>query len=90
MAVYDQDGNNWLDENDPIFNKLRIWSKDATGQDQLLALGQIGIGAIYLGHVQSFFDLKNGPELLGQIRETGLFLREDGGAGTVQHLDLAI
>ena len=31
---------NWIDENDSIYNQLRIWSKDSDGKDSLVALGQ--------------------------------------------------
>ncbi len=91
LARFDSDGNNWIDENDPIFNKLRIWSKDAQGRDQLLVLGEVGIGAIYLGHIQSPFTFKdNVNQDVGQLQESGVFLRENGTAGTVQHIDLAV
>jgi len=90
LAAHDSDGNNWIDENDPIYSRLRIWAKDAQGQDQLLVLGQVGIGAIYLGHIQTPFALKNGAELQGEIQSSGIFLRENGTAGTIQHVDLAV
>lgn len=91
LAAYDTDGNNWIDENDEIYNKLQIWTKDAGGQDQLLAIGQAGIGAIYLGSVKSAFTLKGeSNQTLGQIQQTGIFLREDGTAGTVQHVDISV
>lgn len=91
LAEHDLDGNNWIDENDPIYEKLRIWTVDEWGNKQLIALGQAGVGAIYLGHVTSPFSLKDaGNNTLGQISRTGIFLREDGSAGTIQHVDLAI
>ncbi len=91
LAKYDSDGNQWIDENDAIYENLRIWTKDADGKDQLLALGQKGIGAIYLGSVKTEFAIKdNANDLQGQIRQTGIFLKEDGAVGTVQHVDLAI
>lgn len=91
LAGYDQDGNGWIDENDDIFAKLRIWTKDSQGQDQLVALGQKGLGAIYLGHISTLFDMKNtANEMQGQLRESGIFLRENGTAGTIQHIDLAV
>jgi hypothetical protein len=91
LAQYDEDGNSWIDENDSIFHKLRIWSKDAEGKDYLLALGEVGIGAIYLGNTSTIFSMKvQDNQLLGQIQKTGLFLKEDGTAGTIQHIDLAI
>lgn len=91
LAQYDSDNNNWIDENDPIFQSLRIWTKDENGKDKLFALGEKGVGAIYLGNVDTDFSLKNGSnELQGEIKKTGIFLRENGTAGTVQHIDLAI
>lgn len=89
LAAYDDDGNQWIDENDAIYQNLRIWSKDAEGRDQLVALGQRGVGAIYLGHVTSSFSLKDSQNaLLGQIRDSGVFLRESGTAATIQQIDL--
>lgn len=91
LKKYDVDHNNWIDENDPIFDKLKIWIKDENGNDELLAIGKKGIGAIYLGNVQSSFDLKDEQnDLLGQVKKTGIFLNENGTAGTVQEIDLVI
>lgn len=89
LAAYDSDGNKWIDENDAIFDKLRIWTKDAEGKDVLFALGEKGIGAIYLDSAATLFSMKDTENnLLGQVQSTGLFLREDGGVGTVQQVDL--
>lgn len=91
LARYDQDGNNWIDENDDIYDKLRIWTKDGNGSDQLFALGVKGIGAIYLGNVDTSYTLKNDEnQELGSIARSGVFLRENGVAGTIQHVDLAV
>jgi hypothetical protein len=91
LSAYDGDGNGWIDEGDDIYDRLRIWTKDEQGNDQLFALGQKGIGAIYLGSAAASFDLKGTQnQLLGDIGSTGIFLRENGTAGTVQHIDLAI
>lgn len=91
LALYDSDGNNWIDESDPIYNKLRIWTKDEQGKDQLLALGQAGVGAIYLGNVSTEFSLKDGAnQLQGQVRKSGVFLKDNGLAGSVQQVDLAV
>lgn len=91
LAEYDLDQNGWIDENDPIFDWLRIWTKDRNGNDLLFALGQKGIGAIYLGNVAAEFGLKNNDnELLGQAQKAGIFLKEDGTPGIVQQIDLVI
>lgn len=85
LAVFDMDGNGWIDENDPIFNKLRIWTKDSEGRDKLVGLGVAGVGAIYLGNVSTEFSLGD-----AQIRKTGIYLKENGQAGTLQHVDFAV
>jgi hypothetical protein len=91
LASYDIDGNNWIDENDTIYNQLRIWVKDEDGNDQLLALGEKGVGAIYLNHIDTPFFLKDGENnLLGQVRGSSVYLGEDGSVGTVQQIDLAV
>ncbi len=91
LAQLDGDGNNWIDENDAIFDKLRIWTKDESGQDQLVALGQAGVGAIYLGNVSTEFAVKDAAnDLQGQVRRSGMFLRENGTAGVMQQIDLAV
>ena len=89
LTEYDLDGNGWIDESDSIYHQLRIWSKDQEGNDYLLALGEQGIGAVYLGHVSSPFEIKDeNNQLQGQVRSSGIFLYEDGRAGTMQQVDL--
>lgn len=91
LRAYDSDGNNWIDENDPIYTKLQIWTKDIQGNDQLFAIGQKGIGAIYLNGIESEFKLKDASNnMLGIIQQTSIFLREDGTAGTIQHVDFSV
>lgn len=91
LARYDADGNQWIDENDPVFDRLRIWTKDSEGKDVLFALGQKGIGAIYLGSVESPFSIKNEENnLLGQVKSTGIYVSEKGSVGTIQQVDLTI
>ena len=91
LREYDSDGNGWIDENDEIFEKLKIWCKDDEGNDILMNLKEADIGAIYLGEQQSEFTLGGADGIRdGVVRSTGLFLRESGTAGTIQHVDLAM
>ena len=91
LAQYDEDGNQWIDEGDAIYDKLRIWSKSSDGTDRLIALGQAGVGAIYLGNVATQFSLNDASnQQLGVVKSTGIWLGEQGGAGTVQQLDLVV
>ncbi len=79
LAAYDTNGNHWIDENDAIYSKLRVWSKDAAGKDTLGTLAQRNVGALYLGNVATPFDLKNAANALqGQVRSSGVYLHEDG------------
>ena len=91
LAAYDHDGNGWIDEQDPIFNDLRVWVVDSSKEDRLLTLAEIGIGAIYLNSVVTPFSHKDANgELLAQTRSTGIHLYENGTVGTLQHLDLVV
>ncbi|HUW51123.1 MAG TPA: hypothetical protein VMV75_08935 [Sulfuricella sp.] len=91
LSAYDQDKNGWIDENDAVYKQLKVWTKDAGGNDTLSTLTQKNVGAIYLGNVDTSFDLKNSQNQLdGQIKSTGIYLNENGSAGTVQQVDLAV
>ena len=91
LAAYDSDGNGWIDEADDIWDKLLIYSLNDDGSSSLYGLSEKGVGAIFLGNVSTDFSLKNASDhsLNGIIRKTGMFLYENGQAGTVQHLDLS-
>lgn len=91
LAEYDSDGNGWIDENDPIFDKLLIWAKDDSGQDELYTLKKSGVGAICLQKARTDFSLNSlkNNQANGKIRSTGIFLYENGNVGTMQQLDLA-
>ncbi len=92
LAEYDEDGNGWIDENDSVFEDLSIWTLNEDGEKVQISLLKADVGAIYLGNASTEFSLKNEEthDTNGIIRSTGIFLKESGGAGTVQHIDLAI
>ena len=92
LAEYDEDGNGWIDENDSVFNDLSIWTLNEEGEKVQISLLKADVGAIYLGNASTEFSLKNEEthETNGIIRSTGIYLKESGGAGTVQHIDLAV
>ncbi len=99
LARYDEDGNGWIDENDSIWSKLKIWCKDENGNDVLYKLSDKGVGAICLKNVSTDFTMQgdriaqdgttNANATNAVIRKTGIFLYENGNAGTVQHVDMA-
>ena len=91
LREYDSDGNGWIDENDEVFSKLKVWYKDENGNDVLVNLKEADVGAIYLGEQDSEFTLANGMGGTDAvIRSSGIFLHESGTVGTIQHVDLAM
>ncbi len=91
LKEYDSDGNGWIDENDKVFSKLKVWCKGDNGEDILMDLKGADIGAIYLGSADTEFTFGGSDSIRdGVIRSTGFFLKESSGAGTVQHVDMAI
>ncbi len=91
LTCLDADGNGWIDENDPLYGALRVWTKGGEGKDILLSLNQLGIGAVYTGGAAVLFELKDsGGEDLGRIVKTGFFVRNDGTAGTLQQVDFYV
>jgi hypothetical protein len=93
LSQFDTDKNGWIDENDSIFGKLSVWQKNADGTDSQTSLKESGIGAIYLGHASSPFNLTdaNNPQntsVAGVLRDTGVFMRETGQTGFIQEVDL--
>ena len=86
LAQQDLDGNGWIDKADPVYGQLRVWTKDGS-----YSLANVGVGAISTGSVATPFDLRTaGSGLLGQIRATGIYLKENGLAGTLSHVDLTL
>lgn len=92
LATHDVDGNGWIDEADAIWAQLRLWRPATDHAGTTTALSAAEIGAIYLGHAATPFTLTPGStdQARGEVRATGLFLREDGTPGTVQQLDLRV
>lgn len=88
LSAYDTDGNNWIDENDDIFSDLRIWSKNDQGEDELIGLGQSGVGALYLSDISSDFTHNTSVDTsIAHLKSTSIFLKEDGTAGLLTSLD---
>lgn len=91
LAGLDEDGNGWIDENDPAFEQLRIWNCDAGGSEIWQTLREQKVGAIYLSALQAPFDYRDASNrLLGTVRSNGFYLKEGGGAGSIQQLDFAV
>lgn len=46
LAAFDDDGNRWLDENDAVFDRLRIWEPADAGEARQSTLRERGVGAL--------------------------------------------
>ncbi|MBF0231080.1 MAG: hypothetical protein HQK63_16040 [Desulfamplus sp.] len=92
LAQLDEDKNGWIDENDSAFEKLSVWSGDSPNDAKLKSLKESGIGAIAVKSQETEFEIKEqkSQKTLGQIRRTGIYLEENGKAGTIQQLDFAV
>lgn len=91
LAAYDTDHNGFIDEGDEIWDKLKIWVMDENGNEQLYSLAEKGVGAICLQNNATNFAITDANnQAKGMIRSTGVFLYENGNAGTVQHVDMAL
>ncbi len=91
LSAYDEDHNSWIDENDSIYDSLQVWLKNEdSSEKELFALGEVGIGAIYLNSQQSEFTYKTQEnQTLGEMKSSGIFLYEDGRVGNISQIDFA-
>lgn len=91
LAQYDDDKNGWIDENDAIYSNLLIWTKNEAGDENLYSMNAKDIGAIYLNGIESSFNLNNANYVKqGVLKESSVYLKESGGVGTIQEIDLKI
>jgi hypothetical protein len=91
LSAYDSDSNNWIDENDEIFNKLVIWTKDEDGAEHLFSLKDKDVGALYLGSEKTAFEFRDSEGNVNALmRESSIYLKESTGVGTLQELDLVV
>ncbi len=91
LAAYDEDGNMWIDESDAIFEKLLIWTKDENGNEELYTLKEKNVGALYLNTALTAFELQDAQnKMVAKMKESSVYLSEDGRAGTLQEVDLRV
>lgn len=92
LAELDMDKNGWIDENDPAFSQLKLWTKDEAGKDHMQGLLAANIGAIATQSTATLFKFKDANNVeQGVMRAAGVYLQEDGkGAGTVGQVDLMV
>lgn len=87
LRALDTDGNGWVDEADPAFADLRLMFSSGT----VSSLSALQVGAIYTGFALTPFEVKDtAGSAQASVAQTGIFVRENGTLGTVQHLDLVV
>ncbi len=90
LRAYDVDENGWIDENDKIFKSLKLWTVDGDGNETLIGIKEAGVGAIYLGNVASKFTIVNGEDQLAKVKNSSIYLTEDGKVNGIHEVDLKL
>ncbi len=86
LATLDEDGNGVLDEGDSQFSALQFWHPEHAP----IALVELGIGAILLRPLDTPFHHLGESGNQGVLRQSGLYLTEQGKGGWVQQIDLRV
>lgn len=90
LKEHDSDGNGFIDENDPIFDKLRVWIK-TDSEDRLVSLGEVGIGAIFIEAAKSNYHMINEGDgsVNGVATSHAFVLFEDGRSSLASEIHMA-
>jgi len=74
-----------------VYGELRLWTPETDGPGQLRTLQEAGVGALAVSSADTPFSLRTADNhTLGAVRSTSVYLREDGGVGTTQQIDLVV
>ncbi len=87
LIAFDEDNNGWLDAGDAILKQLKLWIVDPSGQEKLIGLDEAGVGAIYLGAIESSFTFKQDAESIAKMHQSSIYLKENGKVGAVHAVD---
>ena len=91
LARYDSDGNGWIDQSDPVFGQLSIWTPGGQPGESLSTLQDKQVGALFLGNQATPFEIRDASnQSLGAVRASGIYLDENGSGGTLQQIDLNV
>ncbi len=64
---------------------------DDQGSRQLIGLGEVGVGAIYVGHLSTYFEsMDDAYNKLGAIQQSGIYLTQEGDVSSIHHLDFYV
>ncbi|MCO4785613.1 hypothetical protein [Marinomonas atlantica] len=91
LAKYDDNQDGLIDSLDDVWQELVLVQRDESGNESLLSLKDVGISAFVLERTSSPFSLFDDQgEQTGIVRETGLYVRDDGSVDSLQHVDLVV
>ncbi|MFP4487186.1 MAG: hypothetical protein ACOCP1_00700 [Campylobacterales bacterium] len=89
LSMYDLNKDAKIDINDSIYDKLRVWKKDESGVDSLVALGEAGVGVIHLNPTELKNSLYDSTGNLAGIAQRSAGVEFLNGANSqAYHLDL--
>lgn len=92
LAKYDANHDGVIDESDPVYAQLKIWTgRNADGSDQTETLQQAHIGAILLPSVRAPLTIRRDAASAtptAQMQSAGVYLKDDGQAGLVSQVDI--
>lgn len=87
LAQYDSDGNGWIDENDSIYDQLKVWQPN---QNKLISFSEAEVGAIFLQADDTAYTFtKSDGDADARITQSSVALKENGQAVGVFQLEWA-
>jgi hypothetical protein len=92
LAALDSNHDGVIDAGDPVYADLKVWTGvDSQGNDQLTSLAALHIGAILLPSVATPFSLRDTQNRTqGEVSRSGVYLTDNGQAGCVSQIDIAV
>ncbi|OHX11480.1 hypothetical protein BI347_17585 [Chromobacterium sphagni] len=91
LAKLDSNHDGVIDESDPAYAQLKIWTGRVDGKEQLETLQQAHIGAILLPSVSTPLTIRSSDASAtpqAQMERSGVFLQDDGQAGMISQVDV--
>lgn len=89
LAEYDSNQDGFINQHDDVFNQLLVWQPGHG--DKLTNLSDTDVDTLSLQAVTTEFQFTNSKnELLGQMRQSSVYAKEDGSVGSLHQVDLVI
>lgn len=89
LAEYDSNQDGFINQHDDVFNQLLIWQPG--NSNKLTNLSDTDVDTLSLQAVSTEFQFTNEKnQLLGQMRQSSVYAKEDGSVGSLHQVDLVI